>query len=161
MLDHSLEFFRHRQTRLFAVSATLRANTAVFMPIGMTITFLATCPAGHKAGFQLGPYNGWDRLCLPGENSCGGFADIRAVEVETDASYKNLHMVFRQAGIGACVADIGAFGDNGNTGCQIGNLHQRFSGMSGQHLFSKHFSSPFIMVYNRNNFLREHLTFNS
>jgi sorbitol-specific phosphotransferase system component IIA len=86
--------------RLLAAAARLGADTAVFMPRGMVLTFLCTNPAGLGAGHQLRLHQHWARACQTCDDACCGKADVRAVEAGSDAADEVGHVSLAQAGIG-------------------------------------------------------------
>ena len=94
--------------RLLAAAARLGADTAVFMPRGMVLTFLRTNPAGLGAGHQLRLHQHWARACQTCDDACCGKADVRAVEAGSDAADEVGHVSLAQACIGTAGAQATA-----------------------------------------------------
>jgi hypothetical protein len=86
--------------RLLAAAARLGADTAVFMPRGMVLTFLCTNPAGLGAGHQLRLHQHRARARKTCNDACCGKADVRAVEAGSDAADEVGHVSLAQACIG-------------------------------------------------------------
>jgi hypothetical protein len=86
--------------RLLAAAARFGADTAVFMPRGMVLTFLRTNPAGLSAGHQLRLHQHWARACQTCDDTGRGKADVRAVEAGSDAADEVGQVSLAQACIG-------------------------------------------------------------
>jgi hypothetical protein len=95
--------------RLLAVAARLGADTAVFMPSGMVLTFLRTNPAGLGAGHQLRLHQHRAWACETCNDAGRGKADVRAIEAGSDTADEVSHVSLAQACIGTADAQATAF----------------------------------------------------
>ena len=93
---------------LLATAARLGADTAVFMPRGMVLTFLCTNPAGFGAGHQLRLHQHRTRACKACDDAGRGEAYVRAVEAGSDAADEISHLRLTQACIRAGDAQAAA-----------------------------------------------------
>jgi hypothetical protein len=94
--------------RLLAAAARLGADTAVFMPRGMVLTFLCTNPAGLGAGHQLRLHQHRARACETCDDAGRGKADVRAVEAGSNAADEVSYVSLAQACIGTAGAQATA-----------------------------------------------------
>jgi hypothetical protein len=94
---------------LLAAAAGLGANTAVFMPRGMVLTFLRTDPTGLGAGHQLRLHQHRARARETCDDAGRGEACVRAVEAGSNAADEVSYVSLAQACIGTAGAQATAF----------------------------------------------------
>lgn len=94
--------------RLLAAATRLGADTAVFMPRGMVLTFLCTNPAGLGARHQLRLHQHWARARKACDDAGRGEACVRAIKTGSDAADEVSHVSLTQACIGAADAQATA-----------------------------------------------------
>lgn len=95
--------------RLLAAAARLGADTAVFMPRGMVLTFVSTNPAGLGAGHQLRLHQHRARAREACDDTGRGEACVRAIKTGSDAADEVSHVSFAQACVGAADGQATAF----------------------------------------------------
>jgi hypothetical protein len=118
---------------LFATSAGLRADPAMFEHGRVLVAFSRAFPARCNARPQLSAENVHRRLRLARYNLPGGLADIRAVLIEPDAPDEVLNILLPETGIRAIQAGLRAI--KGLLDAIADQIHVHFGlpGMGFQH----------------------------
>jgi hypothetical protein len=91
-----------------AAPADLGANLAMGVTIRMLFAFFRAKATGDGAGFEHRPEQFFVGAGSPRSDRAGRKAHIRAIEIETDALFQPLDMVFPEAGVGAGKAGLAA-----------------------------------------------------
>ena len=94
-----LEAGEELPAHLFAVAAGGRADAAMLMHFRVLFALLGAETAGGDCSFQLRPQQLHVGLGLPYQDFRRGFANIRAVEIETDAADQHLDVLLAEAGV--------------------------------------------------------------
>jgi hypothetical protein len=129
---------------LLARAARRGTDTAMFMHVGVGLTFLTARPARCGTSFEAGPKHFDIAAGAARGHGARCSADVGAVEIETNTLGQVLDHIFAQAGIGTGCAGLGtgvALLDATQQSVGGATLHMR---MGADHFANLHEISPVL-----------------
>ena len=106
----------------FTATAYLGAHAAMLVSRRMLVALVRACLTGGGARLEHRPSQVGVVVRVPGQDSAGCRADIRAVEASTDAFGQVVDVVFTEAGVCTRCARLVAFETGVDTFDQLGSI---------------------------------------